>query len=164
MEEEAGKKPASEEELVAAALLKVNAMIAALNRNIVRLLEFLKKEHSQVDVFTTDLRKALGQVDECLNKYVRTGGEPGTRTAVAGSQVIAAMPESSAQRRGEQSPAADIDIVDLTAGPREGRAARPGSGGGANINTSMTGHWTDNTIMFGSMFHNDLCMASGVLR
>ncbi|XLR31892.1 hypothetical protein S83_059792 [Arachis hypogaea] len=72
------------------------------------------------------------------------------------------MPESSAQRRGERSPAADIDIVDLIAGPRKGRMARPGSLGGANISSSMTGHWAESTIMFGSMLHDDHWMVPGV--
>ncbi|XLU29892.1 hypothetical protein S245_065958, partial [Arachis hypogaea] len=150
------------EGLVAATLLKVNATMDALNRNIVRLLEFLQKEHSQLDVFTDDLRKALGQVDECLNKYVRMGGEHRIRTVGAGSQVTAAMPESSAQRRGERSTAEDVDIVDLTAGPHEGRTATLGTLGGANISSSMTGHWAESTIMFESMLHDDHWMALGV--
>ncbi|XLS77474.1 hypothetical protein HN51_061699 [Arachis hypogaea] len=74
------------------------------------------------------------------------------------------MPESSAQRRGERSTAADVDIVDLTLGPHEGRTARPESLGGANISSSMTGHWAESTIMFGSMLHNDHWMAPGVLH
>ncbi|XLS57368.1 hypothetical protein HN51_007123, partial [Arachis hypogaea] len=120
------------------------------------------KEHSQVDVFTDDLRKALGQVDECLNKYVRMGGEHGTRTVGAGSQVTVAIPESSTQRMGERSPAVDINIVDLTAGPRKGRMAKSGSLRGGNITSSMTGHWAESTIMFGSMLHDDHWMAPGV--